>query len=180
MVQQGKFREDLFYRLNVVHLHLPALRERREDIPLLAQYFLQKFAEQFYKRVKKFSRSALLALEEYSWPGNVRELENVVQRAVALSDGPIVDDEYLPDAILENCGNLKSGDSYEDEVRQFKRRLVMRTLQACGGSIAETARTLGVARGYLHRLINRLDIRAKEDSLLQYPVERPGKPQLVA
>jgi DNA-binding NtrC family response regulator len=180
MVQQGKFREDLFYRLNVVHMHLPALRERREDIPLLAQHFLQKFAELFNKHAKRFSRSALAALEEYAWPGNVRELENVVQRAVALADRPVVDCEDLPDAIQENCVSLTSSDSYEDEVRQFKRRLVLRTLQACGWSIVETARTLGVARGYLHRLINQLEIRGKEDALLQYPVEKPGRPQLVA
>ena len=180
MVQQGKFREDLFYRLNVVHMHIPALRERREDIPLLAQHFLQKFAELFNKRAKKFSRTAMQALEEYSWPGNVRELENVVQRAVVLSDKAAIDSEDLPDAIQENCINLKSSDSYEDEVRQFKRRLVLRTLQSCGWSIVETARTLGVARGYLHRLINQLEIRGKEDALLQYPVEKPGKPQLVA
>jgi DNA-binding NtrC family response regulator len=180
MVQQGKFREDLFYRLNVVHMHIPALRERREDIPLLAQYFLQKFAELFNKQAKRFSRAALLALEEYSWPGNVRELENVVQRAVVLSDRPAVDCQDLPDAIRENCVSRKSSDSYEDEVRQFKRRLVLRTLQACGWSIVESARALGVARGYLHRLINQLEIRGKEDNLLQYPVDKPGRPQLVA
>jgi DNA-binding NtrC family response regulator len=180
MVQQGKFREDLFYRLNVVHMHIPALRERREDIPLLAQHFIQKFAELFNKRAKRFSRPALLALEEYSWPGNVRELENVVQRAVALSDKAVVDSEDLPDAIQENCVNLKASDSYEDEVRQFKRRLVLRTLQTCGWSIVESARTLGVARGYLHRLINQLEIRGKEDILLEYPVDKPGRPQLVA
>ena len=180
MVQQGKFREDLLYRLNVVQIHLPALRERREDIPLLAQHFLQKFAELFHKNAKRFSRSAMLALEEYSWPGNVRELENVVQRAVALSDRPVVDTQFLPDIIQENCIYLNSSDSYESEVRQFKRRLVLRTLQACGWNIVESARTLGVARGYLHRLINQLEIRGKEDSLLQSSPEKPNKPQLVA
>jgi two-component system response regulator AtoC len=180
MVQQGKFREDLFYRLNVVHLHIPALRDRREDIPLLAQHFLQKFAELFNKRARRFSRPALLALEEYSWPGNVRELENVVQRAVALSERPVVDCEDLPDAIQENCVTLNSSDSYENEVRQFKRRLVLRTLQSCGWSVVESARSLGVARGYLHRLINQLEIPGKEEALLQYPAEKPGRPQLVA
>ena len=180
MVQQGKFRDDLFYRLNVVHIHLPALRERRDDIPLLAQHFLQKFAELFHKRAKRFSRSAMLALEEYSWPGNVRELENVVQRAVALSDRTVIDTDALPDAIQENCVNLKASDSYEDEVRQFKRRLVLRTLQACGWNVVESARTLGVARGYLHRLINQLEIRGREENVVQYPAEKPGRPQLVA
>ena len=180
MVQQGKFRDDLFYRLNVVHIHLPALRERRDDIPLLAQHFLQKFAELFHKRAKRFSRSAMLALEEYSWPGNIRELENVVQRAVALSDRTVIDTDALPDAIQENCVNLKASDSYEDEVRQFKRRLVLRTLQACGWNVVESARTLGVARGYLHRLINQLKIRGREESVVQYLAEKPGRPQLVA
>ena len=99
MVQQGKFRDDLYYRLNVVQMHLPPLRERRDDIPLLAQHFLQDFSERFKKKAKRFSQPALRALEEYGWPGNVRELENAVQRAVVLSEGPTVDVWQLPAAI---------------------------------------------------------------------------------
>jgi DNA-binding NtrC family response regulator len=167
MVQQGKFREDLFYRLNVVQMHLPPLRERRDDISLLAQHFLQISSEQFNKQVRRFSQPALHALEEYAWPGNVRELENVVQRAVVLSEGQTVDVWQLPANIRTNpAAEPVLTRSYEDEVRQFKRRLLLRTLQECGWRKAESARTLGVARGYLHRLINQLELRQTEDEVI--------------
>jgi DNA-binding NtrC family response regulator len=171
MVQQGKFREDLYYRLNVVQLHLPPLRERRDDIPLLAQQFVQKFALQFKKKARRFSQQALQALEEHGWPGNVRELENVVQRAVVLSEDQTVDVSQLPasmrstrvaipSAVGSDAAQLSR--SYEDEVRRFKRSLVVRALRECGWRKAECARTLGVARGYLHRLINQLGIQEGE------------------
>ena len=163
MVQQGKFREDLYYRFNVVQMHLPPLRERRDDIPLLAQHFLQSSAQQFKKKAKRFSQLALCALEEYRWPGNVRELENAVQRAVVLSEGQTVDVWQLPSALRSGGDNPQLGRSYEEEVRQFKRRLVLRTLRECGWHKAASARTLGVARGYLHRLINQLGIQPGED-----------------
>lgn len=159
MVSQGKFREDLYYRLNVVQLHLPSLRERRDDIPLLAQHFLEISAEQFRKKARRFSQNALHALEEYAWPGNVRELQNAVQRAVVLSEGPAVEMWQLPAAIRSGCDTPQVTRSYEEEVREFKRRLVLRTLRECGWRKAESARVLGVARGYLHRLINQLGIQ---------------------
>ncbi len=163
MTQQGKFREDLYYRLNVVQLHLPSLRERQDDIPLLAQHFLLTSAQQFNKKAKRFSHSAVHALEEYSWPGNVRELENAIQRAVVLSEGQTVDIWQLPTAIRSGGDGPQLSRSYEEEVRQFKRRLVLRTLHECGWRKAESARTLGVARGYLHRLINQLGIQQPEE-----------------
>jgi Nif-specific regulatory protein len=163
MVQQGKFREDLYYRLNVVQMHLPSLRERRDDVPLLAQHFLQTFAKQFNKKVTRYSQPALHALEEYSWPGNVRELENAVQRAVVLSEGQTVDVWHLPSVIRSRSEEVTCNSSYEEEVRQFKRRLLIRTLRECGWRKAESARSLGVARGYLHRLINQLDIHPTEE-----------------
>jgi two-component system, NtrC family, response regulator HydG len=169
MVQQGKFRDDLYYRLNVVQLHLPPLRERLDDIPLLAQHFLQDFSERFKKKAKRFSQPALRALEEYGWPGNVRELENAVQRAVVLSDTPTVDVWQLPAAVRSTCEAPQFNQSYEEEVRQFKRRLVLRTLRECGWRKAESARTLRVARGYLHRLINQLGIQQMGE---EPPVEK--------
>jgi DNA-binding NtrC family response regulator len=178
MVQQGKFREDLFYRLNVVQMHLPPLRERRDDIPLLAQQFLLKSAQQFKKKARRFSPQALHALEDHTWPGNVRELENVVQRAVVLSEEQTVDVSSLPPSIrstrlgLELSGGPEAAQlshSYEDEVRRFKRALVLRALRECGWRKAECARTLGVARGYLHRLINQLGIQEGEGDA---PAER--------
>ncbi len=180
MVREGKFREDLFYRLNVVHMHLPALRDRREDISLLAHHFLQKFAAQFDKSAKRFSRLALQALEEYRWPGNVRELENVIQRAIVLSDGPTINCENFPEALRNDANvDITATSFYEEEVRQFKSRLVLRNLQASGWNIAETARRLGVARGYLHRLIKQLDIRGREESGLANETETFSRTRLV-
>jgi DNA-binding NtrC family response regulator len=164
MVQQGKFRDDLYYRLNVVQLHLPPLRERREDIPLLVQYFLETCAHQFNKKAKRFSPAAMHALEEYGWPGNVRELLNAVQRAVVLSEGPTVDIRHLPAGLRNECEGPVLARSYEEEVREFKKRLVLRTLRECGWSKTETARVLGVARAYLHRLINQLGIEETEEA----------------
>lgn len=172
MVQQGKFREDLYYRLNVVQMHLPPLRERRDDISLLAQQFLLKSAEQFKKRAKRFSRQALQILEEHNWPGNVRELENVVQRAAVLCEDHVVDVADLPatlraspdvPACTPSPESPQPGRSYEQEVRQFKRSLVLRTLRECGWSKTESARSLGVARGYLHRLIHHLEIEEERE-----------------
>jgi two-component system response regulator AtoC len=180
MVREGKFREDLFYRLNVVHMHLPALRDRREDIPLLAHHFLHNFSTQFGKSAKRFSRLALQALEEYRWPGNVRELENVVQRAVVLSDGPTISCEHFPEALRNDATvDVAASNFYEEEVRQFKSRLVLRSLQASGWNIAETARRLGVARGYLHRLIKQLDIRGREENVLMNEMEESGRTRMV-
>lgn len=179
MVQRKEFREDLYYRLNVVQLHLPPLRERRDDIQLLAQHFLQVAAEQFKKRVQKFSKSALNALDEYAWPGNVRELENVVQRAAVLCDGHSVETWHLPSSVRGTGENLSFVQSYEQEVRQFKRRLILRTLRQCGWSKAESARTLGVARAYLHRLINQLDIREADEPDLPVVNELPLPPKRV-
>jgi DNA-binding NtrC family response regulator len=165
MVQQGQFREDLYYRLNVVQMHLPALRERRDDIPLLAQHFLESSAAKFKRKTRRFSQSALHALEEYSWPGNVRELHNAVQRAVVLSEGQTIELWQLPAALRTGSDVPLLSRSYEEEVREFKRRLVLRTLRECGWRKAESARVLGVARGYLHRLINQLAIQETKEEL---------------
>jgi DNA-binding NtrC family response regulator len=157
-----------------VQLHLPPLRERRDDIPLLAQQFLTKSAQLFKKKARRFSPPALSALEQHNWPGNVRELENVVQRAIVLSEDVTVDVDSLPLSMrgatmtlavstggaIAETPNLSR--SYEDEVRRFKRALVLRALRECGWRKAECARTLGVARGYLHRLINQLGIQEGE------------------
>jgi DNA-binding NtrC family response regulator len=180
MVGEGKFREDLYYRLNVVELRLPPLRERRDDISLLAHHFLQRSAELFHKKARRFSPAMIQALEKYNWPGNVRELENVIQRAVVLSDGLTLEVTHLPAAIRAitaaeepaaerpaSAAAEADADapllSYEEEIRRFKRSLILRTLREYGWRKAESARALGVARGYLHRLIHQLEIQ-EEDS----------------
>jgi two-component system NtrC family response regulator len=179
MVQRREFREDLYYRLNVVQLHLPPLRDRRDDIHLLAQHFLQVAAQQFNKRVKKFSKAALHALDEYAWPGNVRELENVVQRAAVICDGQAVELWHLPTSVRGTGETLSFDQSYEQEVRQFKRRLILRTLRQTGWNKTESARTLGVARGYLHRLMNQLEIRESEEPNLLVANELPLAPKRI-
>jgi DNA-binding NtrC family response regulator len=162
MVEQGRFREDLYYRLNVVQLHLPPLRDRRESIPELAHYFLRQFANQFGKKTKKFSPLALQALEENPWPGNVRELENVVQRAVVLAEDSTIELSHLPEKLRKGFSDSSPAQSYDAEIREFKKRLVLRTLRQCGWKKTETARSLGIARNYLHRLINQLNIIPEE------------------
>jgi DNA-binding NtrC family response regulator len=158
MVEQGQFRSDLFYRLNVVEIHIPPLRERRDEIAALGHHFLMRFAKQFGKTVRRFSPVALRALEEYGWPGNVRELENVVQRAVVMADGPAVELWHLPKTFCNGLEHQQEECSYDKELREFKRRLILRVLRDCDGSKSEAARRLGIARGYLHRLINQLRI----------------------
>ena len=180
MVRQGLFREDLYYRLNVVQMHLPALRERRDDIPLLAQHFLENSAVQFKRKARRFSQSALHALVEYSWPGNVRELQNAVQRAVVLSEGQTIELWQLPGALRTTCDVPLLSRSYEEEVREFKRRLVLRTLRECGWRKAKSARALGIARGYLHRLINQLEIQEiKEAAPIAAPVQLPPSTRIM-
>ena len=167
MVEQGKFREDLYYRLNVVQLHLPPLRERRDSIPELAHHFLHLFASQFSKKTKRFSRLAMQALEECPWPGNVRELENVVQRAVVLSEEATIELDHLPAALQKGFSEIAPTHSYDVEIREFKKRLVLRTLRQCGWKKTETARSLGIARNYLHRLINQLEIHPDDPAMHQ-------------
>ena len=165
MVEEGRFRKDLFYRLNVVQITIPSLRDRRDEIPVLAQHFLQRFAQQFGKNTTRFSPLAIHALEEYQWPGNVRELENAVQHAVVMAEGAVVETWHLPNSLRGDFEQASVGKSYEDEVREFKRRLIMRTLRECGGRKVDAARALGVARGYLHRLINQLQIQVDDEEM---------------
>jgi DNA-binding NtrC family response regulator len=170
MVEQGQFRNDLFYRLNVVEIHIPPLRERRDEIAALGHHFLMRFAKQFGKTVRRFSPVTLRTLEEYSWPGNVRELENVVQRAVVMADGPAVELWHLPKVFCNGLEQQQEECSYDKELRDFKRRLILRVLRDCDGSKSEAARRLGIARGYLHRLINQLRIEdVPEESFADSP-----------
>jgi DNA-binding NtrC family response regulator len=159
MISRQAFREDLYYRLNVVQIQLPPLRERREEIPSLAYHFLRRFAESFGVKAKRISRLALHALEEHHWPGNVRELENVIQRAVLMAEGSTVEIWHLPLGLGREFEAARRVHSYEEEVRDFKRRLILRVLRECSWKKSEAARALGIARGYLHKLITQLHIQ---------------------
>jgi transcriptional regulator with GAF, ATPase, and Fis domain len=157
-VAAGKFRQDLWYRLNVVNLTMPPLRERREDIPSLAAHFAAKYAR---GRVVEFSPDALQALTGHDWPGNVRELENAIERAVVLGSSDRIAAEDLPDLLLEPAGDAESGAgaAFHDGVRETKRRLILEAIDRSGGNYAAAARLLGLNPTYLHRLLKNLQIK---------------------
>lgn len=159
-VQEGLFREDLFFRLNVVPIPLPPLRERKEDIPLLTQFFLCRSCEIVKKPVMKISTEAMDHLIRYHWPGNVRELGNLIERAVVLAGGHEILPEDLPLLPVTNAPeeNLL-GKPYHDSIRSYQRQVIRNALQRNGGNQAKTAELLGLQRTYLARLIKKLNIR---------------------
>jgi transcriptional regulator with GAF, ATPase, and Fis domain len=159
-VKAGTFRKDLFYRLNVLSLVMPPLRERREDIAVLADYFVAKYIKKFNMRIKKLSPEATLCLVNYDWPGNVRELENAVEHALVLSSADLIPPDDLPESILEK-GLTPSigGAKYHNEVKELKKRLILNAMQETKGNYTEAARVLGVNVNYLHRLIRNLDLK---------------------
>lgn len=157
MVEAGTFRRDLYFRVNVMRIHVPPLRERTEDIPALARHFLQRYSVMYEKDVKDIRPNAMQALVEYEWPGNIRELENAIQGAVILADGESLSASDLPEHIQPvDEGNGEEpfdDDSFGDQLRNYKVRLAHRTIQECNGNKSLAARKLRVSRAYLHRLI---------------------------
>ncbi|MCC6390123.1 MAG: sigma 54-interacting transcriptional regulator [Bryobacterales bacterium] len=159
-VESGAFRHDLFYRLNVIPLVLPPLRERREDIPLLAGFFVARYAEKTGRKVRGISLAARAYLTAYDWPGNVRELENVMERAVALGSAETVMPEDLPEALLE--GPAPPGISpggYHQALVEAKKQLILSAIEKAGGSHAAAAKLLGLHPNYLSRLIRNLNLK---------------------
>ncbi|MBW2307215.1 MAG: sigma-54-dependent Fis family transcriptional regulator [Deltaproteobacteria bacterium] len=147
-VQAGRFREDLYYRLNVVNIHIPPLRDRREDIPLLARHFLDDYARKNRRTVKGFTPRAVDLMSRYSWPGNVRELENAVERGVILMRGEYFTHEDLPLALKELLPREEKDFSFPPgtSIRRMEKELVLQTLEATGGNKSEAARRLGITR----------------------------------
>jgi len=160
-VEAGRFRRDLFYRLNVVPLELPALRQRREDIPGLAAHFAAKAAVKHARRTPPLSPELIDALHEYEWPGNVRELENLMERLVLLDRGATLGLEYLPEKMLLKdapaTGEFEES-RFEASVAATKKKLVVDALEAEGGNKMAAAKRLGISRSYLHRLVNEFDL----------------------
>jgi Nif-specific regulatory protein len=158
-VQEKRFRADLFYRLNVLPVYIPPLRERKEDIPLLADYFLSKFKMETKKQIKGFTKEAMDLLLSYSWPGNVRELENAIERSVVISQS-----EYItPDAFILNSFSRTHEDDYmgktlKEAITMFKKKFITKTLKAQGWKQTKTAKALNIQRTYLSRLIKELNI----------------------
>jgi transcriptional regulator with GAF, ATPase, and Fis domain len=159
MVREGRFRQDLFYRLNVVSVHMPPLRNRRSDIPLLALYFVQKHGGATARRVTSISKEALDRLSRYEWPGNVRELENVIERAVVLGSTEEIMPDDLPESVLEVSGPGELASGFHELVNDAKRRIVIAALETAGGSYNEAARQLDIHPNNLHRLIRNLNIK---------------------
>jgi DNA-binding NtrC family response regulator len=167
-VQQGQFREDLFYRLNVITVNLPPLRKRTEDIPLLAQHFLGQYARENEKAIRAISPQAMELLLDHHWPGNVRELENAIERAVVLSAGEELTEELLPSSVRqrESSGLLPpslppNGISFKDVVSEYERQIIIRALQSCGGVQKRAAELLQVKPTTLHEMMKRLNISSE-------------------
>jgi transcriptional regulator with GAF, ATPase, and Fis domain len=159
-VKAGTFRSDLFYRLNVVALTMPALRERREDIPQLADYFITKASQKCNTRVRPLSVEARALLNSYDWPGNVRELENAIERALVLGSTSTILPEDLPEAILEAGLPVSTGaTTYHLAIKNLKRQLILQALQQAHGSYIQAANVLGLHPNSLLRLIRTLDLK---------------------
>ena len=159
-VEAGRFRRDLFYRLNVVPLLLPPLRTRREDIPVLAAHFVAKTSEKYHRPNLELEPVLIDALQEYEWPGNIRELENLIERLVVLTSGPRLGLEFLPERMLRVLPDTNAADetTLEGGVAALKRGMILRALQSEGGSKVAAAKRLGISRSYLHRLISEFDL----------------------
>jgi Nif-specific regulatory protein len=157
-IEVGQFRQDLYYRLNVVSLEMPALRERRDDIMLLANYFADKYCSRCNRKLKGFSAEARSYLTAYDWPGNVRELENTIERAVVLGTTDLILPEDLPEAVLEAELSPVSTLRYHEAVTQAKKQIILDALAQANGNFTEASRLLGVHPNYLQRLIRNLHI----------------------
>jgi Nif-specific regulatory protein len=161
-IESGEFRKDLYYRLNVVTLTMPALRDRTEDIPQLAEHFLSKASRKCKTRMKSLSEEAKACLIKYDWPGNVRELENAIERAVVLGSGNVVLPEDLPETILE-AGVLSDGSAkYHRSMKETKRQMIAQALQHAHGSYVDAAKSLGIHPNSLLRLMRNLNVKASK------------------
>jgi Nif-specific regulatory protein len=158
-IRQGRLRRELYYRLNVVSIESPALRQRREDIPLLANHFAIRFSDRYNNRISGISGEAEACLKEYAWPGNVRELQNAIERAVVLAETDMILPEDLPEYLLDaHPPSASTPLFFHDAVRAAKQKIIQDALAQSGGNHAEAARLLGINRTYLYRLIRDLGL----------------------
>jgi len=169
LTRRGTFREDLFYRLNVITIELPPLRRRNEDIPLLARHFLSQYARENEKALHEISPAAMEMLMDYSWPGNVRELENVIERAVVLSTSKVLDVDLLSPAVREPRHLAPApilppeGLSFKETVSSFERQLILRALKSSNGVQKKAAELLRIKPTTLHEMMKRLRISTETD-----------------
>jgi len=159
-VSKKEFRQDLYYRLAVVKLTMPPLRERREDIPMLARHFIQKDAKRCKVKPKPLSREAMAALVSYEWPGNVRELENAIERALVMGSSDMILLEDLPESLLEQNSPAEIHEGkYHASVKELKKQLITDAVEQTAGNYVEAAGILGMHPNYLHRLIRNLGLK---------------------
>ena len=170
LVDEGRFREDLYYRLNVINIQLPPLRERKEDIPALVDFFTKKYCEENGKPLYRFSSEALKVLMDYHWPGNVRELENVVERAVVLAQDEMIGRDLLPEAIISPASRFATLSSFPmtkdtslfEIIDAFERRVIIEMLEQTGWSQTEAADSFKIPLSTLNQKIKRHGIEIKK------------------
>jgi transcriptional regulator with PAS, ATPase and Fis domain len=160
MMANGTFREDLYYRLNVVSLEIPPLRERREDIPELVYLFLQEFSQLYSKHITKLEPGVMATFLAYAWPGNIRQLKNVIERMVILTEGDTVPETAIPDTLKVNSrqDQISSTVGLASVTEQTERELIIRTLKQVNGNRSEAARMLGIPRSTLYYKMHQLGI----------------------
>ena len=161
-VKEGRFREDLYYRVNVIPIRMPALRERSEDIPQLAEFFLNRYNTRFHKNIGGITEPTMAMLKKYWWPGNIRELENLIERLVAVNDKDYIGEEDIPlefhFAQLEPQGQ-RTGSLFDDATRTFERNFILRSLEKCGWNVTATSEYLGMPLSTLKYKMDRLEVR---------------------
>jgi DNA-binding NtrC family response regulator len=158
MVREGQFREDLYYRMAVVEISLPPLASRREDLPLLERYFIEKFSTEYNKPIAGLVRRAQTRLATYPWPGNVRELENVIGNACMMADGSLIDISDLPERLRGPLSEDLGGNDTFLSLEEVQRRHVLRVLEGVGGNKARAAEVLGIGRATIYQLLSRMKL----------------------
>jgi len=158
MVREGEFREDLYYRLAVVEIGLPELTNRREDLPLLVRYFIEKFAAEYKKPIAGLTRRAQVRMATYPWPGNIRELENVIGNACMMADGMFIDISDLPERIRNRFSDQSPTDEVLFSLEEMQRRHVIRVLERVGGNKARAAEILGIGRATIYTILSRMKV----------------------
>jgi DNA-binding NtrC family response regulator len=158
MIREGQFREDLYYRLTVVEIALPVLASRREDLPLLERYFIEKFSAEYNKPISGLVRRVQTRLAAYPWPGNVRELENVIGNACIMTNGNLIDIGDLPEKLQGSLTDVPLGDEDSLSLHELQRRHVLRVLESVGGNKARAAEVLGIGRATIYELLSRMKI----------------------
>ena len=162
-IARGNFREDLYYRLNVIPFYVPPMRERVEDIPLMVEHFLKEFCGAYGRRPKQLTEEAMEVLLEYTWPGNVRELRNLIERIVIMNPQPRIDRRHLPALVGRAAGRARGNFSSLQEARAaYERDFILKKLEENQGNVSRTAEVLGLERSHLYRKMKSLGIAARE------------------